>query len=59
MNADSNRERFICGLLFGLWMGHIVAEGVILMLEAEGHRLRTAWRDGRQTGREIMEAHRS
>ena len=52
---DTPLQNFICGLLFGLWMGHIVAEGVILMLESNGHRPRTAWRDGRQTGREIME----
>ena len=56
---DSPLQNFISGLLFGLWMGHIVAEGVILMLESNSHRLRTAWRDGRQTGRDIMEANRS
>ena len=49
-------QDFICGLLFGLWISHIVAEGVILMLEAEHDRLHTAWRKGRQTDREIVEA---
>lgn len=59
MIFDSRREACVCGVLFGIWLGYVVAEGVWLVLEQHGHTLRTAWCDGRQTGREILEANKS